>query len=552
MGNEVESPVTALWEPDVTPPVDWLAPAILYQDRISTFAPLAGAAGEDNDDAIRLGQLLGSRYVPFGMGNFWQLEHVEEAAAVLCARLPAWQRSVEELAGRTGDDSLRSWLDRVRGWNAKERKRHDALRHAQLRYPRARAAESAARQRVADASQRRNQLLARLNQGRGDVLQRPRCERLAPYGSLPDEHKQLVRQLRANSDDPELNQRVLQIQEKMRAIASDLPPRKPEDSARLRDEIVTATEEFRAASAEHARCRELLKHLERMTTLADSPKQLGRDSDRVEVKLARTNPHMEILGIGKVRGPVFDFLVTEAGCWYVDGTDDYGRPVGYLGTIAGPRLVLEEVLEVLAATFCSTTAHWVGVRSRQVQQDREDLLAIALDTLLPVPKAAHLEELVLFRERHADEFKLLRAHLQRELDRYDLATPEDLLREMAFQVAEPLNELVRALELDSKLTLSWVRQQALLKVARGTEGLVKSIGAAALASPLFGSTVDLAGTAAGVVGGAALALTAVGIGVGGAVWARSQREGQVRGPFAYVYQVGREFGFNDPPSRARW
>jgi hypothetical protein len=37
----VHEPLTALWQPHLSPPNEWLYPAILYQDRISTIRPSA-------------------------------------------------------------------------------------------------------------------------------------------------------------------------------------------------------------------------------------------------------------------------------------------------------------------------------------------------------------------------------------------------------------------------------------------------------------------------------------------------------------------------------
>jgi hypothetical protein len=57
----------ALWEPDIRPPLAWLVPSVLYQEKISTLAPHADPMDRDGREAYDLKQQLGELYEPLSL-----------------------------------------------------------------------------------------------------------------------------------------------------------------------------------------------------------------------------------------------------------------------------------------------------------------------------------------------------------------------------------------------------------------------------------------------------------------------------------------------------
>jgi hypothetical protein len=104
----------------------------------------------------------------------------------------------------------------------------------------------------------------------------------------------------------------------------------------------------------------------------------------------------------------------------------------------------------------------------------------------------------------------------------------------------------RALELDRKLSLGWIRQSTFLKSKVGLRNFLASLAAAGVATPVFGNTIDGRSSAAQIVGGVTITAVAAGVGVASGIWEReSLKRRTVSGPFKYVYEMGQKFGLAD-------
>src|ERR1700683_3490892 len=104
----------ALWSPDITPPDDWLIPALLYQERIATFAPLPYLRDVDGREARRLQDLLGDLYEPvhFVTGDGPDHQSGRMFTDLVRAYLPLWLSHVQRILDREPDLMLRSWVAR--------------------------------------------------------------------------------------------------------------------------------------------------------------------------------------------------------------------------------------------------------------------------------------------------------------------------------------------------------------------------------------------------------------------------------------------------------
>src|SRR5947207_13625802 len=109
--------VIALWEPDISPPADWLVPAVLYQERISTIAPLGDLSDRDSMQARELRAELGDLYQPLSMLDFFP--DGGEILRLLESRLPLWVSWMDSLADRTGDVFTRRWVQQRSEWPAR-------------------------------------------------------------------------------------------------------------------------------------------------------------------------------------------------------------------------------------------------------------------------------------------------------------------------------------------------------------------------------------------------------------------------------------------------
>lgn len=108
----------ALWAPDIEPPDDWLVPAILYQDKIATFAPEPYLDDRDGRASRRIERLLGDLYEPVSLpAAFAQGSHVERE---LQARVPHWIATALRLDPRR-HNYIGRWADRAQGFDRRRR-----------------------------------------------------------------------------------------------------------------------------------------------------------------------------------------------------------------------------------------------------------------------------------------------------------------------------------------------------------------------------------------------------------------------------------------------
>ena len=107
----------ALWERDIRPPLAWLVPSVLYQEKISTLAPLTDGPDRDGRETFELKQQLGELYVPLSLSQvLHEPVHLEALLGLLRSRLPVWNRWIQRRSVRTSDHYSWSWLGRSTGW----------------------------------------------------------------------------------------------------------------------------------------------------------------------------------------------------------------------------------------------------------------------------------------------------------------------------------------------------------------------------------------------------------------------------------------------------
>jgi hypothetical protein len=541
--------VVALWEPEVTPPDAWLLPSVLYQDQISTFAPLMPDGSSESTEAARLESLLGPLYRRFSVVDLWQQADDEEALALLRARLPMWQREVAALAARTGDEDLKSWLARMEDWPAIVVRRVDLGRVASADLGVASADLEIARAEVRSCEKSVAELqveFSRHNEALKEFRASRRRRRKSEYGSLIAEHDRLVALRRADKGNDDLTRAIQGIQRSLRSVADSLPPQaRPRELTQLDDLAVRIREQKDGTIlARHAlaSARERVTDSERRLRVATNTQEMGNTSwDRCYLARAEVNPNLDRLLLGKVTAPVFEFLFTEGGMWLHRENN-----LHYRSTVIGPALVVRDVLAIIAASFCSQNDGWVtlsAAKSTRQPDSTEELLAIAIQALLPAPASGGIDDAADFRRKHEEELAIIRTTLARDISSMNQAHVDDAIDAMRLSISKPLEEIRRALELNRKLSLGWVRQSALLKTRGGVKALVASLASATIATPLFGNTINLGSSAAGVVGGAGIAVVATGAGVAGMLWQRERLDRRVdSGAFRYVYELGCEFG----------
>lgn len=542
----------ALWEPDITPSDDWLISGILYQERISTFAPWPDVDDRDGQEANRLRALLGELYQPLSLGQALHPADHDVLLHELRARLSTWQVWAQRSSGRTADRHVQRWLERSNGWRQR-RHRLEAestrLRDEERQARRVVAVRTAALDDASELVESASRAVEIVRERLGPTLDRERDARRAARATLLDERQQLIANGGGWGANPETDVAVRRIDAALKDVTTlPLSPAHVKlaeargrhadaEARRLAAKSALARAKSQLADVIARRARNLNVHRAPWESDVNLDPWLAPQHLRARIPL-----RLDTIAAGKVHGDIFRFLATEGGMWV--SQDPRTR---YTGTLVGPDRIIRDVLRIVALWHCNQNDGWVPMSgdANPVFRDYEplsedELVSIGVRALLPVPVDARIEDVVAFRLQHEDELAAVRLAIAGELP--PLASIDqvtDFVNLMRVRLAEPLAEVDRALELDASLRRGHIVQTALHRAGRGTRAAIAGLAAAGIAIPVLGNTASLDGIAASVGGG--IAITA---GIMGAqlLWAGVDHWRQPRhGPYQYLYDIGREF-----------
>jgi hypothetical protein len=550
--------VIALWEPDIFPPADWLVPAVLYQERISTIAPLGDLSDRDSMQARELRAELGDLYQPLSMLDFFP--HGGDIPRLLESRLPLWVSWMESLADRTGDVFTRRWVRRCSGWPARRQFLEAAV-------PAADAARQAASERVRALAGRCEYLGKQAALARAEVarladelrpgLVRDKELRRAAYAGALARRSAIISRGGRWGQDRDADAAIRAIDQELKDIQRSLSgaplsaARQRYDEARRILGQRQETEQAAAAELRSARHQltEAASRLERARDYRDRPWGTDVLIDpwlRPESLHETLPPHLDTIGPGKVYNEVFEFLATEGGMW-VSRSDR----VPYAGTLVGPRRVVEDVIAVLAEYYCASHRGWVLMSAASQPQavrpevsGAPELVTLAARWVLPAPANATLAQALDFRRTHEGELAGVRQALSASIpDLSSLDDLQDAISAMAVGAAGPLKAIERALEAQRSVSLQATGVTVFRKAVSGARNLAAGLAAGVVASPVLGNTIGLSGIEATVGGGTALTMAGL-----AARQTRSRNSlGRLTreigsGPYRYVYEVGKRFG----------
>lgn len=545
--------IVALWAPDIEPPADWLVPAVLYQDKVATFAPEPHLDERDGQVARRMKQALGELYEPVSLPATFQGS--ELALDELRSRLPGWIEMARRIDPR-GESYVSRWGDRACKFNAvrslktdRARELDDALRILEepTRNLRTRVTQLADRLHSAEQELKVLKVAAAPH---NEIAKAARHAAVAPI--LGQMRPLLERRGRLDSRSEEFKQLSDQIDE-LRAVIREAQrahsnPRNAAIEAKgtevgdLRDQVATLRAQLVKPEADVnqlKRERELLrKWLQAPWGETDgSPLDRGfRARD-----LWGLPDELDTIALGKVQGRMFQFLATEGGLWVATRPD---RP--YEGTLVGPRFVIEDVMMVLARHLSEERADCVLMTSNYRAEEFRRSTGLTNSVaqvwwLLPAPRTNDLEAVRSFRQSHEAELEVLREHLRAPIESAE--TPQDLeeaVRQIEAACHDASREITRALELDRRLGLKHVRGSVASEIG---STLSDAASAFALGSvPVLSSAFSSGNAISGIPSGLVLAgLTLAGKTALDFYRAHRARE-RIAAPFLYSYETLRQFG----------
>jgi hypothetical protein len=255
------------------------------------------------------------------------------------------------------------------------------------------------------------------------------------------------------------------------------------------------------------------------------------------------------MGAGEVYGEVFEFLATKAGMWV-----SQSKPGHYMGTLVGPREVVDDIISILVEWYCGTHDGWVPMSAATRPGENfepelgtpAELMTLGICWLLPTPANATLAEALSFRRSHEEELRRVREAISAAMPKLDGI--EDLrwaIRDVETKISEPLTTVKRALQLERSVTLRETKQTVLYHAGSGLHNLIANVAAAGVALPALGNTLSSAGLIATVGGGAALTVTGL---VGHQLHARAalarSRRALQNDLYKYLYDIGQRFGLS--------
>jgi hypothetical protein len=552
----------ALWEPDIRPPLDWLIPSVLYQEKISTLAPFADRLDRDGRQAYDLEQQLGELYVPLSLSDvLYPPDDLEALLDLLRSRLPVWSRWIKHRSVRIDDHYSSMWLGRSAGWPERRARLAAAVGEAVAAVRIAREEVELRAEQLPILEAEVTPLLGEVERRRPAVreeLAREKAYRREAYAETLRRRSELITPEGRWGLDLDTDSAIRKLDADLKRIRPpfDGTPRSPQrqDFDRACDRLGAALAARNAARIELHNANHKLTVALRRLAMARQLHAVPWCQDSNSERWLRPGnlvrelpPSLETMGAGKVYGEVFEFLATEAGMWV-----SQSRPRHYMGSLVGPREVVDDVISIVTEWYCGSHDGWVQMSAATNPRENinpglgtsEELVTLGICWLLPVPVAATLAEARSFRQSHEDELQHIRETISAAMPGLgDIDDLRSAIRDAEVKISEPLAAVERALELERSITLRHTKQTVLYHIGSGLNNLIASVAAAGVALPALGNTISSAALIATVGGG--VALTATGL-AGHQVHtrialARSRRTLQ-NSPYKYLYDVGQRFG----------
>lgn len=557
----------ALWAPDIEPPAEWLVPAILYQDKIATFAPEPHLDESDGQVARRMERILGDLYEPVSLpATFHGSEFVLDE---IRSRLDGWMA----MAGRmdpSRSSFISRWRDRVLKLSSVRGSKVHQLHEIDAKLGPMKESFSSLRSRLAGleeglsaavvemealkaAARPGNELAKAARRAAVSPIverMRPLLDRRMLLDRRSDEFSQVSRQIDALR---------IEIRDAQREHSNPRNPAlegKGREVADLRAQVIRLKLEFSPLASEVG---ELSRRRASVLEWLDAPygrnDSSGLDPGFSAGDLWALPSELDTIAVGKVYGDLFKFLATDARLWVATRPDR-----SYAGTLVGPRFVVEDVMMILARhlserrDYCS-----LMTRNDRVEALRRNMSwtdgVVTVAWFLPSPLTTDLAAVREFRERHEDELRVLRSHLRVPL--YGAETPQELesaIRDIEKSCGDASREISRALELDRRVGLKHVRGSISSELRSSASDI---LSAAALGSIPVLSSAFSAGEALSEL---PLGLTVAGVTLAGKAAVDTYRAHTARKritkPFLYSYEAMRTLGREParplrrrPPSR---
>jgi len=560
----------ALWEPDIRPPLAWLVPSVLYQEKISTLAPFADRLDRDGRVAHELEQELGELYAPLSLSNvLYPPDELDDLLALLGSKLPVWRRRIKRRSIRPADHYRVSWLGRSAGWPERRARLAAAVDDAtaaegiaceqvELRAAQLRILDAEVASLTSEVTRRRSALQ--------DELAREKADRRPAYAETLRQRSALItpdgrwgRDLDTDSAIRKLDTDLKRIKRTFDGAQPRSQDRQNLDRVCVRLEATsaarkTARKELRSANRKLAEARRRLAKAREVHAVPWCQDSNSEQWLRPESLVRELPASLETMGAGKVYGEVFEFLATEAGMWV-----SQSRPGHYMGTLVGPCEVVDDVISILVEWYCGTHVGWVpmsaATRPRENVEPElgtpQELVTLGICWMLPAPADATLAEALSFRQSHEEELQHVRAAISAAMP--ELSDIEDLrwaIHDVEMRISEPLAAIERALELERSVDLRKTKQTVLYHAGSGLHNLAANVAAAGVALPVLGNTLSVTGLLATVGGGAALTVTGlVGHQLDSRLALARSRNALQNDPYKYLYEIGQRFGLAARPNR---
>ena len=543
--------IVALWAPDIEPPADWLVPAILYQDKVAIFAPEPYLDERDGRVSRRMKNILGDLYEPVSLPATFHGNEV--ALQEFRNRLPTWIERAARIDPQR-KTYISRWADRalqfevVRGSKARRLMETDETFRAlegSVRKLKDRLTQLDASLRSAEKELEALKAAARVSneasRNARRIATQPLVERIRPLmdhratvDPNSEEHEQISRELellRINI------RRARRAHSNPRNAALEATGKKVGD---LRAQVADARKKLFEPERQLSKLRQERVRDKKWidTPYGDNDRSALDPGFRAE-QLWGLPRELDTIAVGKVYGPLFEFLATEGRLWVATRPDR-----SYAGTLVGPKFVVEDVMMIMARHVSEERSDCVlmtrGNCAESLRRNAGIPSSVAtISWLLPTPRTNDLQAVRSFRERHEAELQDLRTYLRASVTSAE--TPkelEDAVREIEASCQQASCEIARALALDRRIGLTHVRESVVSEVGSTLRDVTT---AAALGSiPVLSSVFNTGDAISGIPSG----LVVAGIALAGRAAVDSARAHVVRrripSPFLYSYEAIRD------------
>jgi hypothetical protein len=467
---------TVLWQPEVNPPPEWLFPAILYEEKISTIAPPidTGYKSVRVIDSLlskfqQLQDCLGNLYVPANIRTHFLSDYEKELIQ------DALHKTVRDLRSKRQSETITKWLSIVDLRSEQEGLTTsvpvgEAAARDNLEILNSRRSDVVEPPEILNIREEINSLRSQIEETEiliYEIKVRLARERKEAKKSRQSAQKEYAAQLkkfnqesnsRSNSTDAEAREKLAILKNLIRAgntVSKVLPSQEDYDLRQsqlqelVRQEksaeadivaIINSLESNRKILEEIGR-RELLN--KRWEEDSERLRHIRRNLGRISHELSSTlfddldsgssDSQWDFMFGSKINDEVMTYLIKEAGFIHIE--NDASKWVRF---IFAPKQLMRSVLQILATGHC-VEAGWIPMHG--ANNIDKDFLTTAgnIDTSI-VAKAAlsdflfslpiHIEgtslkDVVKFREEHESDCKQAIDYLQ-SVTMKTLGTEDDL------------------------------------------------------------------------------------------------------------------------------